>query len=254
MTTANLDIQLSAPVNLRDMGGIPINGGVLRPDLAIRTDDLSIVTDEIAHELIANGLSAVIDLRTADEVAITGRGPLANHSATYHHLPLMANLSGSMSRDAPQLNHEVMGRMYLAMVETAAPQLVTALNIIAYTPGATAFHCAAGRDRTGVLAAALLLALGAHDDDIVTDYARTAQNMTAIMERTRGSMGPLLVRLGLDHDTVATGGLTDGPMDISMRILLEGLRSHDADGLALFRAAGLSDDTIARLRKRALGA
>ena len=81
---------------------------------------------------------------------------------TYHHLPLIANVGDSMKEGAPsQLGHEAMGEMYVDMVERAAPQLVTALNVIAYSPGTTAFHCAAGRDRTGVLAAMLLLALGA---------------------------------------------------------------------------------------------
>jgi protein-tyrosine phosphatase len=254
MTTTSLDIDLSAPVNLRDMGGIPIAGGVLRNGLAIRTDDLSIVTDDVARELVHGGLVAVIDLRTADEVAVTGRGPLATQAVMYHHLPLMASVAGSMSRESPMLNHESMGEMYLDMIETAAPQIVTALNVIAYAPGATAFHCAAGRDRTGVLAASLLLVLGATDDDIVTDYAHTGPNMPAIMNRTRQSMGALLTRLGFDFDAMATGGLSDGPMDVSMRILLGGLRSQSADGLAPLRAAGLSDDTIARLRERALSA
>jgi protein-tyrosine phosphatase len=254
MTTTSLYIDLSAPVNLRDMGGIPIAGGVLRNGLAIRTDDLSIVTDDVARELVRGGLVAVIDLRTADEVAVTGRGPLATQAVMYHHLPLMASVAGSMSRESPMLNHESMGDMYLDMIETAAPQIVTALNVIAYAPGATAFHCAAGRDRTGVLAASLLLVLGASDDDIVTDYAHTGPNMPAIMNRTRQSMGALLTRLGFDFDAMATGGLSDGPMDISMRILLDGLRSQSPDGLAPLRAAGLSDDTIARLRERALSA
>jgi protein-tyrosine phosphatase len=252
MTLTNLEIHLSTPVNLRDMGGIPIDGGVLRQGLAIRTDDLSTVTDEVARELIDGGLVALIDLRTADEVAVTGRGPLANYAAMYHHLPLMASVAGSMTKEAPALTHESMGQMYLDMVEAAAPQLVTALNVIAYAPGATAFHCAAGRDRTGVLAASLLLVLGASDDDIVADYARTGPNMTAIMERTRVSMGALLARLGFDFDEMSTSGLSDGPMDVSMRILLDGLRSHGSDGLAQLRDAGLSDDTITRLRERAL--
>ena len=252
MTTSFTDIERSTPVNLRDLGGIHIAGGVLRRGLAIRADDLSIVTDAAARELVESGLAAVIDLRTAEEVAITGRGPLASYAVAYHHLPLMASVAASMSKDAPVLDHETMGGMYLDMVEHAAPQLVAALNVIAYAPGATAFHCAAGRDRTGVLAASLLLVLGASDDDIVADYARTGPNMPAIMERTRASMGALLARLGFDFDAVSVGALVDSPMDVSMRILLSGLRSQGTDPLAPLRAAGLSDDTVARLRARAL--
>lgn len=48
MTTSTIDIELSAPVNLRDLGGTPIEGGILREGLALRADDLSVITDEDA--------------------------------------------------------------------------------------------------------------------------------------------------------------------------------------------------------------
>lgn len=255
MTTIDTGLILSAPVNLRDLGGIAIAGGVLRPGLAIRTDDLAYVTAEVADELLAGGLTAIIDLRSPLEVAVTGRGPLGEHPVAYHHLPLIADVGASMDREHPALTHEAMGLMYLRMVEGAAPQLVTALNVIAHTPGATAFHCAAGRDRTGVLAAMLLLALGAGDDDIVADYARTGDNMVAIMARTAPVMGAMWKALGFDLDARdASSALLEGSMDVSMRSLLDTLRARHGDPLAPLRAAGLSDATIVRLRERALGA
>ena len=145
--------------------------------------------------------------------------------------------------------------MYVHMVEGAAPQLVTALNIIAYTPGTTAFHCAAGRDRTGVLAAMLLLVLGAADDDIVADYALTGDNMAAIMRRTRPVMAAMWKAFGFDPEADdATSSLMEGSMAVSMRLLLATLRERHGDALAPLRAAGLSEATIARLRERAVAA
>ncbi|MFF1254874.1 tyrosine-protein phosphatase [Pseudarthrobacter sp. NPDC058329] len=253
MTTPTIDIELSAPVNLRDLGGIPIEGGVLREGLALRADDLTVITDEDARALVANGLTTVIDLRTNDEVGVTGRGPLANHPVTYHHLPLMASISAGMpDGDSPVIEHAAMGAMYARMAEGAAPQLATALGIIALAPGATAFHCAAGRDRTGVLAAALLLALGAADDDIVADYARTGTNMAAIMQRMKPTMGALMARLGFDLDAMNTVTISEEPMDISMHIMLTHLRERHGDALGPLRAAGLNDGIITRLRERAL--
>ncbi|MBT2484222.1 MULTISPECIES: tyrosine-protein phosphatase [unclassified Microbacterium] len=255
MTTIDTDLVLSAPVNLRDLGGIAIEGGVLREGLAIRTDDLAYVTENVAAELVAGGITAIIDLRSPVEVSVTGRGPLAEHPISYHHLPLIADVGESMDRDAPTFSHESMGLMYLRMVENAAPQLVIALNVIAYTPGAAAFHCAAGRDRTGVLAAMLLLALGAADDDIVTDYALTGNNMRAIMQRTAPVMGAMWRALGFDASALSnTSRLLEGSMDVSMRSLLDTLRAQYGDPLTPLRAAGLSEATIARLRERALAA
>ncbi len=255
MTTIDTGLVLSAPVNLRDLGGIAIDGGVLREGLAIRTDDLAYVTDDVAAALLAGGLTAIIDLRSPLEVSVTGRGPLGAHPVAYHHLPLIADVGESMDREQPALTHEAMGLMYLRMVEGAAPQLVTALNVMAHTPGATAFHCAAGRDRTGVLAAMLLLALGAADDDIVADYARTGDNMVAIMARTAPVMGAMWKALGFDADVLEkSSSLLEGSMDVSMRSLLDTLRTQHGDPLAPLRAAGLSDATITRLRERALAA
>lgn len=253
MTT--IDIELSTPVNLRDLGGIPIAGGILRDGLAVRADDLSVVTAADADDLIERGLTAVIDLRTADEAALTGRGPLAQRPVAYHHLPLMASIGQGMPQDGPfAFDHVQMGEMYARMVEGAAPQLVSALSIITVAPGTTAFHCAAGRDRTGVLAAVLLLALGADDDDIVADYARTDPNMAAIQARMKPVMGVLMARLGFDLDEMSRMTLSEEPMDISMRTMLARLREHHGDALAPLRAAGLGDDLIARLRARALAA
>lgn len=249
-----VEIVLSAPVNLRDLGGISIADGTLRTGLAIRADDLSLVTFESAGELVAEGLKAVIDLRSPEEVAVTGRGPLSGYALGYHHVPLMSDISSSMDKDRPRLDHDSMGQMYLGMVDQAAPQLVTALNVIAHAPGASAFHCAAGRDRTGVLAAMLLLALGASDEAIVNDYARTGPNMGAIINRTRSVSGPMMAKLGFDLDEMNDmhNSLLEGSMEVSMQILLGRLRELHGDPLLPLREAGLSDATVSRLRERAL--
>jgi len=249
MTT--IDIELSTPVNLRDLGGIRVAGGTVHEGIAIRTDDLAYVPRETADELVAAGLGAIIDLRSPAEVAATGRGLLADYTVAYHHLPLIADVGAATER-ATGFSHESMGAMYLDIVEQAAPRLVTALNVIAHAEGATAFHCAAGRDRTGVLAAMLLLVLGADDDDIVADYARTGANMPAIIARTRPAMAAMWQALGFDVDAPQTDALLAGPMDVSMRILLDTLRERHGDPLTPLREAGLSDDTIARLRERAI--
>ncbi|MBK0422713.1 tyrosine-protein phosphatase [Leucobacter sp. CSA2] len=246
-------IPRSEPVNLRDLGGIRSGAVAVQRGVAIRADDLSYITDEIADLLVTGGLAAVIDLRSPGEVGLTGRGPLAAHAVAYHHLPLMGDIGASVDSEAPVLTHEVMGEMYVGMVERAAPMLVTALNIIAYTPGATAFHCAAGRDRTGVLAAMLLLALGVSDEEIIADYAKTGPNMPAIQQRTSAVVGPLLLGMGFDYEELMRRTrLDDGPMDVSMRILIDRLRGRYGSALAPLQSAGLSDATIARLRERAI--
>lgn len=245
-------ISLSAPANLRSFDGIETSLGPIRGRFAMRSDDLSIVDNESAVRLVANGLTTVIDLRAPDEVLLTGRGPLAEFPVNYHHIPVMGSAAGNMSQEAPRLEHEAMGHMYVDMIEHAAPQFASALSIIALSPGTCAFHCAGGRDRTGTLAALLLLSLGAPDEAIISDYVRTEDNMPGVLARTNSVSRHLLDGLGFDYDEmIASLRVSDGGMATSMRILLDELRRRYDDPLAPLYAAGLSDSMIHRLRTRA---
>ncbi|WP_402463251.1 tyrosine-protein phosphatase [Isoptericola aurantiacus] len=255
-------IPLTVPVNLRDLGGIAVDGGVVRTGVALRADDLSTADQHTVDALVAGGLRAVVDLRSADEVAVTGRGPLATRSeVTYHHVPFLADIGhaavGADGTDgaldpAEMMDQSRFGAMYLRMFEGAAAQIVTALAVVAHSPGAVAFHCAAGQDRTGVLAAALLLALGADEAAIVADYARTGESSGAIQERLAPVMGPLLARFGFDLDDAARAALRTGFSREPMRELLAALAERHGDPLTPLRAAGLTDGLVARLRERAL--
>jgi protein-tyrosine phosphatase len=245
---------LSSPVNLRDLGGVRVAGGTVREGFALRADDLSIVTATDAQRLVDGGLRAVVDLRSVDEVRLTGRGPLGDRpTVTYHHVPFMADIAEAAADDLGDLvDQSRFGRMYLRMYEGASAQVVTALAIIAHAPGAVAFHCAAGQDRTGVLAASLLLVLGAHEDDIVADYARTGENSGAIMARIAPLMQPLMRRFGIDLDAAARAAVRTEFSEAPMRELLAALVERHGDPLAPLRAAGLTDGLVARLRERAL--
>lgn len=246
-------LELSAPVNLRDLAGIPIEGGVIQPGFAIRTDDLSYVTEEAAAQLVGQGLSAIIDLRSKDETVLTGRGPLANTAVTYHHLPFLSSIDEDV-KPGGTFNQAAFAQMYVRMFDRAAANIVSALGIMAHTPGASAFHCAAGQDRTGVLAASLLLALGASHEDIIADYVRTGENSSAIQARIRPVIGVLMARLGIDLDAMAQAAARTEFSDVPMRALLSGLAERHGDPLVPLRAAGLTDALIQRLRERALGA
>lgn len=169
----------------------------------------------------------------------------------YHHVPFMADISNNQSLKMEPGKMPNMADFYPALFASAAPQIVTALAIMAYAPGAVAFHCAAGRDRTGILAAALLLALGADDEQIIADYELTHPNTAAIMERTRPNLQQVLKAAGYDLDASARLAVKDPGADDAMRITLRILREKHGDPLAGLRAAGLSDALVAKLRERA---
>ncbi|MGO2051580.1 protein-tyrosine-phosphatase [Arthrobacter sp. MYb211] len=249
--TEVLEIQLSKPVNLRDLGGLPVAGGLINPGFAIRADDLSTIPPESAQALVDGGLRAVIDLRSRGEVQATGRGPLMEQAVMYHHVPFVADLGDAMPTKLEPGKMPEMASFYQALFASAAPQIVTALAIMAHAPGAVAFHCAAGRDRTGVLAASLLLALGAEDEVIIADYELTHPNTAAIMERTRPNLQRVMKAAGYDLDASAKLAVKDPGADDAMRLTLRALRERHGDPLAPLKAAGLNGALIGRLRERA---
>lgn len=250
-TATTFDIHLSRPVNLRDLGGLPVAGGTIAPGFAIRSDDLSTIPHESAEELVESGLRAVIDLRSRGEVQATGRGTLMEHAVMYHHVPFMVDLAAATTPKLEPGKMPDMTEFYPALFENAAAQIVTALAVMAHAPGAVAFHCAAGRDRTGVLAASLLLALGADDEVIIADYELTHPNTDAIMERTRPNLRQVMRAAGYDLDAAAKMSVKNPGADDAMRVTLRKLRERHGDPLTPLRAAGLGDGLVGRLRERA---
>lgn len=244
-----LDLPLSAPVNLRDLGGIPVAGGVVRNGFAIRADDLSTADAASAGDLVERGLTTVIDVRSHAEAAYTGRGPIGAMPVTYHHVPFLSSLADAGDDAYEQASFE---SMYIRMYEGAAPRIVQALAVMATSTGATAFHCAAGQDRTGVLAASLLLALGASHDVIVADYARTGENSPAIMDRLAPVMGPIMGEHGVKIDEAARAARRATFSPAPMEGLLTHLEREYGDPLRPLRDAGLTDGLVAALRSRAV--
>lgn len=261
-------ISLSAPVNLRDLGGTKVADGVIAPGFALRSDDLATITEGAADQLISDGLCSVIDLRSRDEVVITGRGPLLDRAVNYHHVPLMPSISRGLQQYADDAalaaadpTHKLtdlpsMHDMYVSRFENAPGAIVTTLAIMAHAEGATAFHCAAGKDRTGVVAAALLLALGADDDTIVTDYRATYPNLPAISDRTSGYMAHVMALAGYDmaalRDQHVDAAEQTARDEVAMAQTLETLRARHGDPLTPLYGAGLSTSLIDALRKRAV--
>lgn len=250
-------LPLSPPVNLRDLGGIPTASGAVRPGFAWRADDLSLADADSAGRLVADGLSTIIDLRSIAEVETTGRGLLGAYPVTYHHVPFMASISAAVDHTPSREGMWDQSRfadMYISLFETAAPQIVSSLAIIAHAPGAAVFHCAAGQDRTGVLAAALLLTVGAPDEAIVTDYARTGENIARVSQRVRPVIEPMMARLGMTMDIAARSAVRTTYSTAPMLGLLTHLRTTYGDPLQPLFDAGLTTDLVNMLRRRALSA
>ncbi|HUY22628.1 MAG TPA: tyrosine-protein phosphatase [Acidimicrobiales bacterium] len=183
---ATRQLDLAGCHNFRDLGGYPVaGGGHTRWRTLFRADGLARLTEEDLVVLGELGVVTVIDLRTPLEAEVRGRFPAGVDGVRLHHLPLTDTLPGE--EDAPEWGAaDFVTARYRGMLTEGAGSVAQALRLLAEPANLPAvFHCSVGKDRTGVLAAVILGVLGAHDADIVDDYALSAVPMTRILEGLR---------------------------------------------------------------------
>jgi protein-tyrosine phosphatase len=194
-------IELDGAVNVRDLGALATDDGrITARRQLLRGDNLQDLSPSDVRTLVADiGVTTVVDLRSPGEVASEGPGPLTRvgsvHHAYHSVLPeqgtatdaaasaLAIRRDGAMSR----YPDDVRCGYYLGYLEDRPDQVVGALRSIARAPGAALVNCAAGKDRTGVVVALALTAVGVHREAVIADYAASAERMEAILERLRSS-------------------------------------------------------------------
>lgn len=173
------DLTLDGAFNFRDLGGLPVaRGGQIQPGLLFRSDTLQALTSSDAARLARQiGLRAVVDLRMADEVVQEGRGLLQLHQEIHY-----TNAPMGMAPTQGVAPDEILDVLYRSCL--ASDSMVMAIEQIASHAGQpTLFHCAAGKDRTGLVAAMLLSLAGVGTEAIVADYLRSAPAMPRMLER-----------------------------------------------------------------------
>jgi protein-tyrosine phosphatase len=144
--------------------------------------------------------ATVIDLRSPGEDESGYAWPAG---VSVHHAPLMsraavvtASREDAARAPRPKLPSSIEA-LYLQMLETAPHLLASFVNIAANSGSPVLVHCTAGKDRTGVTVAVLLLVGGVEPEAVVADYTATAPNMAALLSRLRG----LGRRLRIDADS-----------------------------------------------------
>ncbi|WP_371516455.1 tyrosine-protein phosphatase [Kitasatospora sp. NBC_01300] len=160
--------------NFRDLGGLPAaDGRSVRRGLLYRSDSLGKLTSPAdLDRLQALGVRTVIDLRYPWEIAAKGRVPdyegLVYHNLSIEHRPY----------DQAEIDPDVDPWRYLAdrfaeVTEDGVEEIREALEVIAAAEEPAVFHCASGKDRTGLIAALVLTLLGVSEDVIAADFALT---------------------------------------------------------------------------------
>ena len=194
-------ITLQGAVNARDVGGLPtVDGATIRPGALIRSASLGHLTDADVRHLVSDlGVRRVVDLRTDIEVDRDGPGPMhAQPDVVVHHLSLYPDTGDRTETPAgpaaespdPLLpwqgerfatTHSPVVAAYLRYLEQRPDSVVAALRAIAEPAGATLVHCAAGKDRTGMVVALALTVAGVPRELVAADYAHTQSQIAAIV-------------------------------------------------------------------------
>ena len=161
-------------VNLRDLGGLPVaDGGVTRHGVLYRSyapHEGDVEPAHVPHWPPAT----VVDLRMEREAERTSY-TLPGAERVLHPLHEAAAPENVRGSD--------LGALYRHILETAPERVAGAAGIVVSRPAPALVHCTAGKDRTGIVVAALLLSAGVAPDDVVADYARTGDNMDAVVQR-----------------------------------------------------------------------
>lgn len=177
MTDLDRNITLEGAFNFRDLGGYPAaDGRTIAWRRLFRSDGLSRLTALDLAALVDLGIDTVIDLRTAGERERDSM-PEGPFTPAVHHLPMMDVLPTEEELVAWVDEDFLIGR-YSQMLDDGSAAIADAVRVLS-TPGAVpaVFHCAAGKDRTGILAAVVLGLLGVDDDVIAADYALSQSAM-----------------------------------------------------------------------------
>jgi protein-tyrosine phosphatase len=160
--------------NFRDVGGYPTaGGGRIRWGRLYRADALSRLSGSDLDRFAALGVRTVIDLRHGHEIERHGR-VRERPGLAYHHLCVEHRPWRREEYDPALGLARFFADRYAELAEDGVQELSRAIALIADADAAPVVaHCAAGKDRTGVLVALVLRLLGVAETDIVADYALT---------------------------------------------------------------------------------
>lgn len=188
-------VELQGAYNVRDLGGLRTKDGRRTKNGVIyRGDSLDSITPSDVRVLFDKlGIGAIVDLRTKAETELSG---LLFPVPRYRYSVLVEGRLGH--EPFPSDDPVELAKVYLTNLETGRGAVKGTFDVIANdlrTGVATLFHCAAGRDRTGIIAALLLSLVGVTDGQIAVDYVQSNRNARRVTRKL--AENPLYA----NHDT-----------------------------------------------------
>jgi protein-tyrosine phosphatase len=241
--------------NLRDLGGYETAAGRrVKWGRIFRSSNLGRLTDRGLEQIRRLGIKFVCDFRTAAEAAkMPNRFP-DSEAVGYLHLPIQHGdfeptsvFDRIKKGDYGWISEDFMIRGYIESVERY-PAVWERLFELLAEPNRRPllFHCTGGKDRTGVAAALILLALGVPRDTVVADYGLSDGYNSEVRRTIYAHLKPFSV------DTARVAPYFTAP-ESRLRAFLKHIDTHYGSAVGyLVKRAGVGEETIARLKSELL--
>ncbi|UFS60644.1 tyrosine-protein phosphatase [Subtercola endophyticus] len=231
--------------NFREVSGYRVGESAVRAGKLYRSDALHELTSGGSEAITDLGVRLVVDLRSDDEVIESPS--LLRDEIVIVHSPIFTGAAQpvALGDDAVDL-----ARIYDVMVDAYGAQLASAVRLIAESGDETVLvHCTAGKDRTGLVVALALLAVGVDRDEVVADYAQTAQHLAGpwadrMIEKMQTAGVPV---------TPALERIVTASPAAELERIIDRWESEWGSASGYLRAHGLTDDDITALATALLG-
>jgi protein-tyrosine phosphatase len=227
----------------------------VRERCLFRSDDLHALTDDDLDVIASLGVRVVFDLRNENERVLRPSRELRDVEVHLRETP--PNDAGTGTHTFEQQielgllrvpDDEEFGDVYIALLTYLAAEMRRVLELATQAvERPLLYHCAGGKDRTGIASALLLGLLGVEDETILDDYELTTKYYTA---GRFAALGDLIARSPHEPEHIRTHLTARRPV---MAKMLDHLHATWGDYDAfVIEALGVAEDVPDRLRANLL--
>lgn len=234
------ELVLEIAYNVRHMGGYRTADGAVTTDVTVRSASLHRLTDNGVEVLRQSGVRAIVDLRSRVERERDATPPLERHGVRHIAAPVFEEDASPVGQSRAFAGYARIYERFLASGEKAYRTL---FETIAETDGRVLFHCAAGKDRTGVGAALILGLAGVDEETIVTDYAQSEVLLNPLLTEWL----PRMKERGMSEEQARA---LMGSPEADMVSTLAHIRERWGSAEGYLTSIGVSGDTLSAVRAR----
>ena len=180
--------------NFRDLGGYFCKGGVTEWGVFFRSTSLHKAMKEDVEILRQIGISRILDLRYPQEREEMPDVPV--EGTDWLGISLLGTIPvAELNVNDKEEDTRTLINMYRQIIASSKTEIKDSIKAMIHAKGPAVFHCAAGKDRTGIIAMLLLGAVGVSKEDIIADYEMSHHYISGFTSDISGSHGSNMLKL-----------------------------------------------------------